>query len=103
MPLLFDVILTVLLCVQKVDEKIVTTPKMMRKVKARLDRNPRRSGRKIARELNISRQRMQHMLKNEFGRKPLKFQKVQELPNGPKKLDLKKPWNYFASTIVASY
>ena len=40
---------------------------MIRKVKARFDRNPRRIGRKIARELKISRERMQHILKNELG------------------------------------
>ena len=49
---------------------------MIRKVKATFDRNPRLCGRKIARELNISRERMQHILKNELGLKPLKFQKV---------------------------
>ena len=63
---------------------------MICKVKARFDRNPRRSGRKIARELNISRERMQHILKNELRLKPLKFQKVQELPDGQKKVRLER-------------
>lgn len=63
---------------------------MIRKVKARIDRNPRRSGRKIARELNISRERMQHILKNELGLKPLKFQKVQELTDAQKKVRLER-------------
>ena len=44
-------------------------PEIIRKVKARFDRNPRRSGRKIAHEQNISQLEL----------KPLKFQKVQEL------------------------
>ena len=57
---------------------------MIRKVKAIFDRYPRRSARKIARELNISRERVQHILKNELGLKPLKFQKVQQLTGGQK-------------------
>lgn len=71
-------------------KKTVTTPEMIRKVKARFDRNPRRSGRKIARELNISRERIQHILKNELGLKPLKFQKVQELTDAQKKVRLER-------------
>ena len=59
--------LAVLHHVQKVSEnKTVATPEMIRKVKARFDRNPRRSGRKITRELNISREQMQHILKNKL-------------------------------------
>ena len=97
-------ILTVLNRVQKVDEKnMVTTPEIIRKGKARFDRNPRHSGRKIARELNISRELMHHILKNDFGLKPLKFQKVQELTDGQKKLDWKEPRIYFACTKGASY
>lgn len=71
-------------------KKTVTTPEMIRKVKATIDRNPRRSGRKMARELNISRERMQHILKNELGLKPLKFQKVQELTDAQKKVRLER-------------
>ena len=70
---------------KKGTKKTVTTPEMIRKVKARFDRNPRRSGRKIARELNILRERMQHILKNEIGLKPLKLQNVQELTDRKKK------------------
>ena len=40
--------------------KTVITPEIVQKVKARFDRNPRRSSRKTARELNISQERMQH-------------------------------------------
>ena len=75
-------ILAVLHYVQKVDKKMVKTPEMIRKVKARYDQNSPSSGRKIAHELNILREQMQHILKNEFGLKPLKFQKVQELTDG---------------------
>ena len=63
---------------------------MIRKVKARFVRNPRRSDRKIAHELNISRERMQHVLKNELGLKSLKFQKVQKLTDGQKKSETGK-------------
>ena len=50
---------------------------MIRKVKARFDRNPRRSNKKIASELNVSRERSN----------TTQFQKVQELTDGQKKLD----------------
>ena len=76
---------------------------MIKKVKIRFDRNPRRSGRKIAHELNISRERMQHILKNELGIKALKFQKMKELTDGQEKLDWKEPWSYIACMKVASY
>ena len=65
-------------------KKTITTPEMIRKVKARFDRNPCRSGRKITRELDILRERMQYILKNEIGLKPLKFHEVQELIDGQK-------------------
>ena len=71
-------------------KETVTTPKMIRKVKTRFDRNPRLSGRKIVRELNISRERMQHILKIELGLKPLKLPKVQELTNRQKKVRLER-------------
>ena len=61
-------------------------PEMIRKVKTRFDRNPRRIGRKIARELNVTREQMQQIFKNLLELKPLKFQIEQELIDG-KKLD----------------
>ena len=76
---------------------------MMWWVKAIIDRNSRRNSRKIARELNISRERVLHILKNEIGLKPLKFQKVQELTDGQEKIDWKEPRSYYACTKVASY
>ena len=57
---------------------------MIRKVKARFDRNPCHSGKQTACELNILQERMQHILKHELGLKPLKFQKVRELTDGQK-------------------
>ena len=62
---------------------------MVRKVVKRLVRNPRRSGRKIARELNILQHSIRQILKNVLGVKPLKFQKVQELTLQPKENRLK--------------
>ena len=69
-------------------KKAVTTPEMIRKVKAKFVRNPRCSDRKVARKLNISRERTQQVLKNELKPKPLKFPKVQELTDGQKKVRL---------------
>ena len=85
-------ILALLHRVQKEDKKkkTVTTPEMIRKVTARFDRNLGCSGRKIDRERNILRERMQHILKKELGLKPLKFQKVQELTNEQKKVRLER-------------
>ena len=57
-------------------------------VKFRFVRKPRRSGRKIIRELKISREQEQlHIFKDELVLKPLKFQKVQEHTDGQKMLD----------------
>ena len=60
---------------------------MVRKVKKRLDRNPRSSGRKMARELNISKYANRQILKNELGVQPFKIQKVPDLTEAQKKLD----------------
>ena len=68
---------------------------MIRKVKIRFDLNPRCSGRRIVRELNISRERMQYLLKNKLGQNPLKFRKVQQLTDELKKFDWKEPRGYF--------
>ena len=57
-------------------------------MKARFDRNPRRIRGKIARELNISREQIQNILKNEVELKPLNFQKVQELTDGDGQLKI---------------
>ncbi|XP_053968116.1 uncharacterized protein LOC128869564 [Anastrepha ludens] len=47
-------------------KKTTKTPEMVRKVKARLERNPRRSGRKMAKELKISQDSIRRILKNEL-------------------------------------
>lgn len=65
-----------------------TSPEMVRKVKARIERNPRRSGRQMAAELKISRERMQHILSNKLGLKALKFQKAHDLTPAQKKVRL---------------
>ena len=74
---------------------------MIRKVKASFDRKLLRSFRKIARELNILRERMQYVLKNEFELKPFKFQKGQKFTDGQKKLDWKETRSYFACKKLA--
>lgn len=71
-------------------KKTATSSKVIRSVKARIERNPRRSGRKMASELNISRERVQHILKNELGLKALKFQKVHDLTPGQKKVRVER-------------
>lgn len=71
-------------------KRTATSPEMVRKVKKRIERNPRRSGRQMARELNISQYAIRQILKNELGLKPLKFQKVQDLTDAQKKARLEK-------------
>lgn len=66
-------------------KKTATSPEMIRKVKARLERNPRRSGNQMAKELKISQSSMQRLLKNELKVKPYKFQKGHGLTPQQKK------------------
>ena len=54
-------------------KKTATSAELVRKVKKRLDRNPHRSGRKMANELNISQYATRQVLKNELGVKPLEI------------------------------
>ena len=67
-------------------KKTATTPEMVRKVKARLERNPRRSGRKMAKELKISQDSIRRILKNELKVKAYKFQKAHDLSPQQKKV-----------------
>lgn len=60
-------------------KKTATSPGMVRKVKMRLERNPRRSGRQMAKELKISQDSIRRILKNELKVKPYKFQKAYDL------------------------
>lgn len=63
---------------------------MVRKVKARIERNPRRSSRKMARELNISQRSMRRILQNELKVKPYKLVKGQDLTPAKKKVRLER-------------
>lgn len=45
-------------------KKSATSPDMIRKVKARIQRNPRQSARKIAKEMHISDQSIRRIMKN---------------------------------------
>lgn len=69
-------------------KKTATSAEMVRKVKKRIERNPRRSGRKMARELKISQGSIRNILKNELKLKALKFQKAQDLNAAQKKVRL---------------
>ena len=102
-PLLISVLQCCIASKKRTKKKKPYSTRNDPKSDARFDRNSRRSDRKIARELNISLKRIQYILKNKLGRKPLKFRKVQELSDGRKKLDWKDPRSYFACTKVASY
>ena len=52
---------------RKWTKKTATSAEMARKVKKRPYRNPRRSGRKMARELNMPQYAIRQILKNELG------------------------------------
>ena len=71
-------------------KKTATSAEMVRKVKKHLDRNPRRSGREMARELNISQDAIRQILKNQLEVKPLKIQKVQDLTDAQKNVRAKE-------------
>lgn len=71
-------------------KKTATAPEMVLKVKKRIERNPRRSGRKMARELNISARSVQRILQNNLKLKPLKFQKAHHLTTPQKKVRMER-------------
>uniref|UniRef100_A0A0K8W705 Transposase Tc1-like domain-containing protein n=1 Tax=Bactrocera latifrons TaxID=174628 RepID=A0A0K8W705_BACLA len=57
-------------------QKTATSREMVRKVKKRLERNPRRSANRVAKELKISDSSIRHILKNGLKANPCKFQKA---------------------------
>ncbi|XP_055622148.1 uncharacterized protein LOC129765750 [Toxorhynchites rutilus septentrionalis] len=57
----------------------VVTPAMVKIVKKRLKRNPRRSATKLAKDLKISDRSLRRILKDKVQSKPYKIQKVQDL------------------------
>lgn len=60
-------------------QKTATLREMVRKVKKRLERNPRRSANQMAKELKISDRSIRRIMKNELKVKPYKFQKAHDL------------------------
>ncbi|XP_015440317.1 PREDICTED: uncharacterized protein LOC107195062 [Dufourea novaeangliae] len=60
-------------------KKTATNAEIVRKVKKRIERNPKRSANKMAKELNVSRWSIQQILKTELQLKPYKIQKVHDL------------------------
>ena len=71
-------------------KKTATSPEMVRKVKARLKRNPRRSGNQMAKELKISQRSIRRIFQNELKVKPYKFQKAHDLTPKQKKVRLER-------------
>lgn len=71
-------------------KKTITTSKIIRKVKNRIDRNPRCSGRKIACEMKISQRSMRRILRDELHLKPLKLRKAHDLTDAQKEDRLDK-------------
>lgn len=65
--------------------KTATSPEMVKKVRCRIQRNPRQSAAKLAVALKVSRRSVTRILKTALGLKPLKIQKVQELTAAQKK------------------
>jgi len=60
-------------------KKTATSPDMIRKVKARIKRNPRQSATKITKEMHISDRSVRKIMKNHLHVKPYKIQKVHAL------------------------
>ena len=71
-------------------KKTASSPEMVRKVKVRIERNPRRSGNQMAKELKISQRSMRRILQNELNVKPYKFQKAHDLTAKQKKVRLER-------------
>lgn len=70
--------------------KTATSREMVRKVKARIQRNPRQSATKLAKSLNVSDSSIRRILKNELQLKPYKIQKVQGLTPAQKAIRLQR-------------
>lgn len=71
-------------------KKTATSPEMVRKVKKRIEQNPRRSANQMAKELKISRTSIRRILQNELKVKPYKFQKAHDLTQKQKKVRLER-------------
>lgn len=84
-------------------KKTARSPEMVRKVKASLEQNPRRSGNQMAKELKISQRSNRRILQNELKVKPYKFQKAHNLTPMQKKLESKEQRSCYACTNVANF
>lgn len=71
-------------------KKTATSPAMIRRVRARIRRNPRRSAKKMAKDLDISDRSLRRILKNDLRVKPYKIQKCHELTPKQKKVRLER-------------
>lgn len=70
--------------------RTATSPEMVRKLKKRIDRNPKQSANKLARDLKVSHRSVRRMLKIDLQLKPYKIQKVQDLTPAQKKVRLER-------------
>jgi len=71
--------------VGKTPERPVRTKKLIKNIREKLRRCPRRSARKLAQEANVSRSTMQRLLKDDLKVKPYKVTKRQLLSDATKK------------------
>lgn len=70
--------------------KTATSRNMIRKVKARIQRNPRQSAGELAKSLKVSDSSIRRILKKELQLKPYKIQKVQHLTSTQKIVRLQR-------------
>lgn len=68
-------------------ERTATSTEMIRKVKARIQRNPRRSGHQMAKELKISQRSIRRILNDVLKVKAYKLQEAHDPPPQQKKSD----------------
>lgn len=71
-------------------KKTATSAQQVKKVKERLRRNPRRSARKLSRELGISDRSVRRILREHLQVKPFKVQKVHALSEKQKQVRLER-------------
>lgn len=69
-------------------KKSATAPEMVLRVKKRIQRNPRQSANRLAKELKISDRSVRRILKNELKVKPYKIQKAHDLSSSQKRVRL---------------
>lgn len=69
-------------------KRVARSPEMVRKVKKRIDRNPKQTAQSLAKDLQISSSSVRRILKIDLQLKPYKIQMVQDLTPAQKKVRL---------------